>query len=380
MRQPELLADGAGKVELLLELSCVPSASCDIIAEQLAEHHHPTHGHGLLSVVVCFEALAALAPVLRLDSPVHDPNHRQLEPWLVHVPPRAYWRHSRWWIMWTLHTLLPVATILWGLWQLYFNIPLFHQLFRSASEWIARVMGPILNFVWLALAALEVWLIYFTECIERVMGPILNFVWLALAALQAWLIYFTDLFNVWLRPLKIVLQPVVKCVVWLFTPVCRLARRLQPAWSAIIKPLARRLQPVRSLLESAATVVAKRTTQLLGLVRALAGFIMKHARAIRTAVAGVFGRFGAAMNSSRLGKAWQWVIKKLPSALKIRPKAAETEAKAAMGHIYNLGKKAQEVVSPPKAAAQISRASRVSQGDTSIEVRRARVRQQAKEE
>lgn len=62
-------------------------------------------------MVVCFEALAALAPVLRLDCPDHPPNHRRLEKWLVHVPPRLYSRYHRARMMWILHTIVSCGRI-----------------------------------------------------------------------------------------------------------------------------------------------------------------------------------------------------------------------------------------------------------------------------
>jgi hypothetical protein len=336
MRKPELLTDGAGKVELLLELDSTPRASDETIAAQLAEHHHPMCGHGLLSVVVCFEALAAFAPVLKLDSLHHAPNHRKLEQWLVHLPPAVYTHHTREFIMWSLHTLIPFVTVLWGLWQLYFNIDLFHQLINDS----------------LRMAA---------DAIERVVGPVLSVVWLALEAAEAWLIWFTEQFNLWLRPVKIVIQPVITAgvtvirpvittgvtvvtMLWkfgsfigqqLFVPVRAVVQYLEPVWSTVRTAVTKLFSPIVWLAQTAygfASAVGTRVKAVvLGFQNIVQSFVQSQ----------IMQSFG-----TKLGKIWDVVHKKLPGIMTIKP---QKETKILVQQINKIAKTAQPMA---KAAVQ----------------------------
>lgn len=352
MRQPELLADGAGKVELLMELSSTPRASDDVVAAQLAHHHHPTHEHGLFSVIVCFEALAALAPVLRLDSQDHPPNHRRLERWLVHIPPWAYSRHTRAWTMWTVHTLLPFATVMWGLWQLYFNIDVVNRAvndaFRMASEHL-----------------------------ERIVGPMLSTVSLVIVRLNAGLIDFTQQFNVWLRPLKMVLQPLatagftagralvtplrilvglgVQLVqpVWsiIITLLGALAEPLQYLFSMIVEPLralAESLQPVWSFVRSAARTMGTHTARIFVQIQKVASVVFNVASEGLVRLATASGSAVTCIKSSPIGKVWQLIASKLSLVMKFKP---QTETKVIAAHINKLAKNVKPVA---RAAAQMS--------------------------
>lgn len=351
MRQPQLLADGAGKVELLLELSSMPSTSHDTIAAQLAKHHHPTHEHGLFSVIVCFEALAALAPLLRLDSKDHPPNHNRLEPWLVHLPPRVYSCHTRSWIMWATHTLVPFATVLWGLWQLYFNVDVVQRAINDAFRMAS-------------------------ECIERIVGPILGIVSLVLTELNAWLIEFTEQFNVWWRPLKMVLQPLVTAGLaagqGLMAPVRGLAQVVQPVCWIVIKPLRAlascvqlvcsiAIQPLRWLAErsrpawSFARYVGTKVATLLNAARGAVSRALEAASAIFGRVRGGLVEVVAAVSratswvkSSKLGETAHQIGSKLSLIMRFKP---QTETKVMVAHMNKLAKNVQPVA---MAASEMS--------------------------
>lgn len=330
MRQPELLADGAGKVELLMELSSMPRASDGVVAAQMAQHHHPAHEHGLFSVIVCFEALAALAPVLRLDSKDHPPNHRRLERWLVHLPPWAYSRHTRSWIMWAMHTLLPFATVLWGLWQLYFNIDVVHRAvndaFRIASEFIERLMGPILSTV------------------SRVIG------WL-----NTWLVEITEQFNVWLRPLTMVLQPLATAGLAagraLTASLGALVGFMQLAWSMISEPLrnlVRPLQPVWKFLRSAATEMATYVGRSFVLLKDSACVIQRWASTCQVRAAKSATTCIRCIKSSRIAVFCHNYASRLPLNMKFKP---QTDTKLMAAHITKLARNVKPVA---RAAAQLS--------------------------
>lgn len=209
-RPPELLMDGAGKVELLLELQRSPRSTDDGVARRIAHH---TTGHGLLSLVVCFEALAALAPALKLDDHSHGPNHQKLEPWLVHVPPRLYSVQNRARAMWILHTIVPFATVLWGLWQIYFNLELVHTVVNDALHWLA-------------------------DLAETALGPLVALVRELCEIMHHTAILFTEHLNTWLRPVRIVFQPVISVLIAIATPVIRVVWPLfSKMGGALYRPL-----------------------------------------------------------------------------------------------------------------------------------------------
>ena len=342
MRPPEQLADGAGKVELMLEFDSVPRTTHASIATQLAEHHHPTHKHGLLSMVVCFEALAALAPVLQLDSPGHEPNHRKLERWLVHIPPRLYTNHNRAWMMWALHSVIPCITVIWGLWQLYFNIEVFHQ-----------VVNDIVSLV--------------TNLIEKIVGPVMQCVWHAFDGVEAWLVWLTEQFNVWLRPVKIVIQPVVTFTLAALAPLVRLGGTLcrafyapvqalvgglQPVWTAVQSAgtaMAGVLQPLLATLQSVCSTMFQPIRMLFSAVQLAASVVADLARPVVTTLTGPFRRIGRLVSA------------KLPQILKLKP---QEETKVLKGIIKNLVSPAQKVAK----TVVVARTDRSSLLETAAEI------------
>jgi hypothetical protein len=108
---------------------------------------------------------------------------------------------------------------MWGLWQLYFNIEIFHQVI---DDFITLVK----------------------DAIERTFGPVMHFVWRAFDDLEAWLVWWTEQFNAWLRPIKLVLQPMVTVAVSALAPLMRLGGTLLWMLYTPVRLLVGVLQPI----------------------------------------------------------------------------------------------------------------------------------------
>ena len=80
-------------------------------------------------------------------------------------------------IMWLLHVILPFATVLWGLWQIYFNLELVRNVVNDSLQRLAEVA-------------------------EKALGPLVGLVMDAFEAVNDAAVLFTAHFNSWLRPVS----------------------------------------------------------------------------------------------------------------------------------------------------------------------------------